>query len=139
MSVASSKSAIKIFAPELRALITIFRSVGPVISTRRSCRSFGSGQIVQFSLRIIPFQEETMGESLDQFPFVFDVFLLIILSVVLPNFFSNCSIKFNARGVKIFSKPGSFHQQFEYLLSVCQMLTSSPLVIIQFLVSNCII
>ena len=34
---ASSKSAMKTCAPELSALITIFRSVGPVISTRRSC------------------------------------------------------------------------------------------------------
>jgi hypothetical protein len=33
--VASSKSARKTFAPELRALIIIFRSTGPVISTRR--------------------------------------------------------------------------------------------------------
>ena len=31
---ASSKSASQTFAPELRALIVIFRSVGPVISTR---------------------------------------------------------------------------------------------------------
>ena len=38
---ASSKSAMKTRAPELSALITIFRSVGPVISTRRSCRSGG--------------------------------------------------------------------------------------------------
>ena len=29
-------------APELSALITILRSVGPVISTRRSCRSGGA-------------------------------------------------------------------------------------------------
>ena len=39
----SSKSAMNIFAPELRALITIFRSTGPVISTRRSCSSAGTG------------------------------------------------------------------------------------------------
>jgi hypothetical protein len=32
----SSKSAMNMFAPEFRALMTIFRSVGPVISTRRS-------------------------------------------------------------------------------------------------------
>ncbi len=32
----SSQSAMKTFAPEFSALITIFRSVGPVISTRRS-------------------------------------------------------------------------------------------------------
>ncbi len=36
---ASSKSAMKTFAPELSALITIFRSTGPVISTRRSAIS----------------------------------------------------------------------------------------------------
>jgi hypothetical protein len=33
---ASSKSAMKTFAPQLSALIIIFRSTGPVISTRRS-------------------------------------------------------------------------------------------------------
>src|SRR5215472_1755229 len=38
---ASSKSAMKTLAPLLSALITIFRSVGPVISTRRSCKSRG--------------------------------------------------------------------------------------------------
>ena len=36
---ASSKSAMKVEAPQLSALITILRSVGPVISTRRSSRS----------------------------------------------------------------------------------------------------
>ena len=40
---ASSKSAMKTFAPELSALITILRSTGPVISTRRSWRSAGVG------------------------------------------------------------------------------------------------
>ena len=35
---ASSKSASHTLAPELSALIVIFRSVGPVISTRRSTR-----------------------------------------------------------------------------------------------------
>jgi hypothetical protein len=35
---ASSKSASQTFAPELRALMVIFLSVGPVISTRRSTR-----------------------------------------------------------------------------------------------------
>src|ERR1044071_507324 len=38
---ASSKSAMNVEAPLFRALITILRSVGPVISTRRSRRSFG--------------------------------------------------------------------------------------------------
>ena len=35
---ASSRSASQTFAPELSALIVILRSVGPVISTRRSTR-----------------------------------------------------------------------------------------------------
>ncbi len=38
----SSKSAINTLAPEFRALITILRSGGPVISTRLSSRSVGS-------------------------------------------------------------------------------------------------
>ena len=40
---ASSKSAMKTLAPELSALMIIFRSTGPVISTRRSRRSAGIG------------------------------------------------------------------------------------------------
>ena len=44
---ASSKSAMKVEAPQLSALITILRSVGPVISTRRSSMSFGCGAICQ--------------------------------------------------------------------------------------------
>src|SRR5215216_6457431 len=44
-------AAMNTFAPELRALITIFRSVGPVISTRRSRRSFGIGATFQFPSR----------------------------------------------------------------------------------------
>ena len=39
----SSKSAMKTDAPQFMALMTIFRSTGPVISTRLSCRSFGKG------------------------------------------------------------------------------------------------
>ena len=39
--VASSKSAMNTFAPELSALMTILRSTGPVISVRRSCKSAG--------------------------------------------------------------------------------------------------
>ena len=39
----SSKSAMKTLAPELRALMIILRSTGPVISTRRSRRSCGNG------------------------------------------------------------------------------------------------
>ena len=40
---ASSKSASHTFAPEFSALIVIFRSVGPVISTRRSTRPGAGG------------------------------------------------------------------------------------------------
>src|SRR5579883_3348849 len=42
----------KSFAPEFSALITILRSTGPVISTRRSCKSAGMGAIVQSPWRI---------------------------------------------------------------------------------------
>ena len=42
----SSKSAMNMLAPELSALITILRSTGPVISTRRSVRSAGIGATV---------------------------------------------------------------------------------------------
>jgi hypothetical protein len=40
---ASSKSAMKTLAPQFSALIIIFRSVSPVISTRRSSSSGGVG------------------------------------------------------------------------------------------------
>jgi hypothetical protein len=43
----SSKSAMNTFAPELSALMIIFRSTGPVISTRRSWRSAGAGATFQ--------------------------------------------------------------------------------------------
>ena len=36
-------------APELSALITILREVGPVISTRRSCSAAGTGATVKSS------------------------------------------------------------------------------------------
>ena len=48
---ASSRSASHTRAPELRALIAIFGSVGPVISTRRSRRSAGAGATVQSDSR----------------------------------------------------------------------------------------
>lgn len=44
---ASSRSASQTFAPEFIALIAILRSVGPVISIRRSSRSAGCGATVQ--------------------------------------------------------------------------------------------
>ena len=43
----SSKSAINVFAPEFKALITILRSTGPVISTRLSNKSDGILDAVQ--------------------------------------------------------------------------------------------
>ena len=45
----SSKSAMKPRAPELSALMTILRVVGPVISTRRSANAAGTGAIVKSS------------------------------------------------------------------------------------------
>ena len=49
---ASSRSAMNTFAPELRALMIILRSVGPVISTRRSSSSGGIGATTQDSSRM---------------------------------------------------------------------------------------
>ena len=43
----SSKSDMNTFAPELRALMIILRSTGPVISARRSWRSAGAGATFQ--------------------------------------------------------------------------------------------
>jgi hypothetical protein len=42
----------KTLAPEFRALMTNFRSVGPVISTRRSQRSAGASETDQRDARI---------------------------------------------------------------------------------------
>ena len=58
----SSKSAMNIFAPELSALITIFRSTGPVISTRRSCSSAGTGATRQSPSRIVLRLRQEVGE-----------------------------------------------------------------------------
>ena len=43
----SSKSAIKVLAPEFKALMTIFLSTGPVISTLLSNKSSGNGAQTQ--------------------------------------------------------------------------------------------
>ena len=43
----SSKSASHTFAPEFKALMVIFRSVGPVISTRRSFKPGAAGATFQ--------------------------------------------------------------------------------------------
>ena len=47
----SSQSAMNTLAPELSALMIILRSTGPVISTRRSRMSFGSGATCQSPAR----------------------------------------------------------------------------------------
>ena len=49
---ASSKSAMKVLAPEFSALMTSLRSVGPVISTRRSAGPSGGGGTRQSPSRI---------------------------------------------------------------------------------------
>ncbi len=60
---ASSKSAMKTLAPELSALMTILRSVGPVISTRRSSRSSGRGATVQSRARTLAVSARKSGRS----------------------------------------------------------------------------
>ena len=47
----------KTFAPELSALIIIFRSTGPVISTRRSSRSGGA-----LATRQSPFRTDSVSD-----------------------------------------------------------------------------
>src|ERR1700687_1264529 len=61
---ASSKSAMKTLAPELRALIIIFRSTGPVISTQRFCRSSGVGATRQSPRRTF----SVSGRQVDGLP-----------------------------------------------------------------------
>ena len=53
----------KTFAPELSALMIILRSTGPVISTRRSCRSAGVGAIVQSLWRMLAVSGKKSGRS----------------------------------------------------------------------------
>ena len=48
-------------APELRALIIIFGSAGPVISTRRSSRSAGAGATVQSVVADVARRDEEVG------------------------------------------------------------------------------
>ncbi len=62
-TLASSKSAVETRAPELRALITILRSVGPVISTQRQRRSFGDGATRQSAARIACVSGGSRGAS----------------------------------------------------------------------------
>src|SRR5829696_648218 len=59
----SSKSAMNTFAPELSALITIFRSTGPVISTRLSCSSAGTGSTRHWPSRTCSVSGRKSGSS----------------------------------------------------------------------------
>ena len=61
--VESSKSAMKTLAPELRALMIILRSTGPVISTRRSCRSAGRGATVHSEFADLAVSGRKSGRS----------------------------------------------------------------------------
>ncbi len=60
---ASSRSAMKHRAPLLSALITILRSVGPVISTRRSRRSGGAGATFHSDSRTERVDSRNSGRS----------------------------------------------------------------------------
>ena len=60
---ASSKSAMNTFAPELSALMTILRSTGPVISTRRSAIAGGYGATFQSASRIDAVSGRKSGSS----------------------------------------------------------------------------
>jgi hypothetical protein len=60
---ASSKSAMKTLAPEFSALTIILRSTGPVISTRRSCRSAGIGATFQSPSRMCRVSARKSGVS----------------------------------------------------------------------------
>ena len=59
---ASSKSAMNPRAPEFSALITILRSVGPVISTRRSCKRGRAGR----DLSSRPRGSRRLGEEVER-------------------------------------------------------------------------
>ena len=59
----SSKSAMNTVAPEFSALITILRSTGPVISTRRSAISSGVGATRQSPARISAVSGATLASG----------------------------------------------------------------------------
>ena len=60
---ASSKSAMKTLAPELSALITILRSVGPVISTQRFWKSGRAGGTRPVAVADRPGLGQEIGEA----------------------------------------------------------------------------
>ena len=57
----SSKSVMYESAPELKALMTIFASTGPVISTRRHCSAGGTGAIFQSPARMSAVSAQEVG------------------------------------------------------------------------------
>lgn len=57
-----SKSAMKVLAPELSAFITILRSVGPVISTRRSSKPGAGGAQIHVESSRMAAVSETLGQ-----------------------------------------------------------------------------
>ena len=59
----SSKSAINVFAPEFKALITIFLSTGPVISTLLSNKSSGNAAQTQSESLMFFVSSEKEGNS----------------------------------------------------------------------------
>jgi hypothetical protein len=59
----SSKSVMYESAPELKALMTILASTGPVISTRRHSSALGSGAMVQLPSRIAWVSGRKFGRS----------------------------------------------------------------------------
>ena len=59
----SSKSVMSLSAPEFSALMTILRSTGPVISTRRQCSAAGIGAMRQSPSRIAAVSGKKSGRS----------------------------------------------------------------------------
>src|SRR5258707_466217 len=93
-------------APEFSALIIILRSTGPVISTRRSCRSAGSGAMVHSLLRIC----SVSGKKSGNLPALISVCRCALLhsnsSRLSVKARTSVATKFIASGVKISANSG---------------------------------
>ena len=88
----SSKSAIKTSAPEFNALIIVFRSTGPVISTCLFCKSFGIEFITQLCSRI-SFVSSRNSNLCPKFNFSCTVTRFVkSCSIAAPNLSSNFAI-----------------------------------------------
>src|SRR6266851_5391653 len=110
---ASSKSAMKTFAPQLRALMIILRSTGPVISTRRSRRSLGSDATAQSPSRMACV---ALGNSGLQPPSTLACTSTRLARRRLrsaPNLRSSAATKAIASGGRIVSKPGFIRPPIE--------------------------